>query len=332
MTRRLIAALLLPALIVLLACGDGMATYPDNDGIPGNCEFADAAYARPNLFPRFDLNTNTLSLVDWNTGDTAQLLATFDSVAYMSVLSWSPDCRYLMTHQRGDGVIWDTLNGGEVVRFTDVPNFTRTTTSITWDSSTRYVTIESAGSTLLYTLATRQTLTLSDHYFVRQYWDLQRQQLIGISAREVAAYDLRTGARVATFEGVSGSWRAVFSDDYSRVAFYSDAYHPYQPDMRLHVFDRDTMQHTVFFIGDYIQTGHIAFSPDNRYLVIGGALLSVWDLQNPPTQADTRAPTFQHDGPLGYITSVRFVAPAVVGTTSGEGVRRWDLFTGAQVG
>jgi WD40 repeat protein len=325
--RKFTPLLMIPAVIFILACGSGdVARYPETDGIPGNCELPDAVYYQPNIFPRFDLAANTLSLVDWYTGDTVRVLGEFEDVSYMSVLSWSPDCRYLMTHQRGDGVIWDTINGGVVGHFDRVPNFTHNSTSISWDETAQYVTIESEGSTLLFTLATGSIVPLSDHYFIRHYWDNVRNQLITVSEREVAAYDLATGAKVATFEGLTGDWRLVLSPDARMAAFYYG--NGYQPDLHLHIFDRDTLAKATVFIGDYYDPGHIAFSPDNRYVAVGGFELAVWDLQNLPPLTDERAPAFRYDGPLAYIQTVTFTDSTTVEVSSRGGVVRYDIFTG----
>jgi len=326
--RKFFSLLIIPIAVLILACGDGsMLRYPNNDRIPNNCESPnpDPAYFRREIFPRFDLNSNTLSLVNWYTGDTERVLATFDSIGGMHVLDWSPNCRYFMTIQNGDGVIWDTVTGDELVRYSEVPNFSYFSTSITWDSTTQYVTVESAGSTYLFTLANRNSIRLVEGYFIRQYWDVARGQLIGISNREVASYDLNTGAKVVTYGDVNGGRRLAISPDGSRLAFFSDNS---DRDFTLQVFNRDGSGAMQLFVGDYVSPGHIAFSPDNRYLAIGGYMLSVWDLNNPPAQSVAREPMYQYEGPVGYIDSVVFINSDVVETDDGAA---WNILTGAQV-
>ncbi|MDX1994764.1 MAG: WD40 repeat domain-containing protein [bacterium] len=332
--RKIMALLTVPAAAFIMACGSGdMVRYPNEDGIPNNCESPtpDPAYYRPEIFPRFDLNSNTLSLVNWSTGETEAVLATYDSIAHMQVLDWSPNCRYFMTLQGGDGVIWDTVSGQELVRYSDVPNFTNFSTSITWDPNSRYITVESGGDTYLLDLQTRANHRLTDHYFIRQYWDVARGLLFTISEREVAAYDLNTGAKVVTYAGLDGSWRFVQSQDGSKVAFYQDNMRFRDDAFTLHVFNRDGSGHVEFYIGDYVLPGRIAFSPDNRYVALGGYMLSVWDLQNPPTQTTEREPLYEYAGPGAYIETVRWAESGVIETTSSEGTMRWNLTDGGRV-
>jgi hypothetical protein len=311
---------LMIAAVLVMGCGDGWANYPNNDGIPNNCEYANGAYYQPTHFARFDNNNNRLTLVDWTTAETIFVLDTNINAARTTVLDWSPNCQYLITHQDGTGVIYDVVNGGRLAAFEGMRGYDRQDPSAVFDQTNTYVTIEAAGTTYLHHLVTGETDVLADHYFQVQYFDYAREQLMGIGDDEVAAYSFNGGAKIASFGDLNLSryGHMAMSPDGTTLAFSSTI--PW-----VYVINRDTLTRTDLYIGfyRYYLQDRIAISPDNRYLAIGTTEVNVWDLQNLQPIAGNRMPTmFSFAGPEAVIRDIHFVdgntleATSTVGDTS----------------
>jgi uncharacterized protein with WD repeat len=315
--------------LALLGCGDGIAHYPENDGIPNNCEYTTAEYYRPNIFARFDNNHRSVQLVDWTTGDTVYTLAQDVDAANVEILSWSPNCRYLTVRQDGNGVIYDITNGAHIGSFPHVSPFSYDSTSVTWDSTSTYVTVESGHDTILLDAATGTQVTLAPYHFRVQYWDLPHNEVITFSQQGVKAYDLSSGAIVAKFEGIQITNQLLlnFSPDHSLIAFYLGG----NDSNVVSVWNRDSMTHIDINTGYYVYPV-VAFSADNRYLAMGGFTLSIWDLQNPPQDAKTHAPLFQYTNtPTHYINNLRFIDDSTIEITDDGHVLNWNFVTGKQV-
>jgi WD40 repeat protein len=316
--------------VFIMGCGDGWAVYPNNDGIPNNCEYTAGAYYQPNHFARFDNNNNRLTLVDWTTGGTIFELDTNINAARTSVLDWSPNCQYLITHQDGTGIIYDVVNGGRLASFDDMRGYDRQDPSAVFDQTNTYVTIEAGGITYLHHLLTGETDVLADHYFQVQYFDYNREQLIGIGDDEVAVYNLNGGAKIASFGDLNLSVYAhmAMSPDGTTLAFSSTI--PW-----VYVINRDTLTRTDLYVGfsRYYLQGRIAISPDNRYLAVGTTEVKVWDLQNLQAIDGNQMPTtFAFAGPEDVIDDLHFVDGNILETISTTGdTSDWNMITGEQV-
>jgi hypothetical protein len=328
MFRRLSALILAIASYFLLACGSGIDHYPDNDAIPNNCEYADAEFYRPNIFARFDNNYHRVTLVNWNTGETVNTLATDVDAANGSILSWSPNCRYLSVRQDGAAVFYDIVSGAQVASFPGVRPFDSHHTNITWDSTSTYVTVESERDTVLKNVLTGAQFTLAHHHFHVQYWSVPYGRLFAFSGMELVAYDLNTGEVAARFDNLvnTNQLRLAFSPDYSLAAFY---YGSSESD-RIIILNQATMTQFEVNIGLYGDPV-VAFSADNRYMAMGGYTLSVWDLQNLP-DVDTHEPLYQYTNvPALYIDGLRFVDGTTLEVNNDGYVFNWNFVTGETV-
>lgn len=128
-------------MIIVLSFGISLTQAQDNglasDDPPYYCPNKDGAFYQANLFPRYDINTHSLVLIDATTNQPVRTLDTFDD--NVRIINWSPDCRYLagvvgkighidnptneswtyVRWKKKDVVFWDTLNGA---RIQTIPN------------------------------------------------------------------------------------------------------------------------------------------------------------------------------------------------------------------
>jgi hypothetical protein len=317
------------AALMVMACGDGSAYYPENDGIPNNCEYKTGAHYQPNHFARFDNNNHRLLLVDWNTGDTLFELDTNINAARTSVLEWSPNCQYLITTQDGSGVLYDVVNGKRLASFDKLRGYSRNNPSAVFDQTNTYFTVEAGGITYLHKIQTGEIFPLIDDYFRVQYFDLTRGQLIGISDGKAVAFDLNNGARVTEFGNLLLGRNAhmVISPDATTLAFTSD-------NRWTHVINRDTLARIDLNIGfySYDRETHMAISPNNRFLAIGATRVNVWDLQSLKPIAGDRMPTaFNFPGPDRLIQDLHFLDDSTIETTTSSGSSYWNMMTGESI-
>jgi WD40 repeat protein len=325
--KRLASLGLLIAVLWIMGCGDGMAVFPNNDGIPNNCEYTTGTYYQPNQFARFDNNQRRLLLVDWKTAETIYELDTNINAARTWVLEWSPNCQYLVTHQDGTGIVYDVINGHRLVSFDNMRGYNRSNPSAVFDQTSTYLTVEAGGTTYLHHLLTGETYRLTDHYFKVQYFDYDRGQIIGIADDEVAAYSLLNGTKIASFGDLNLSryGQLVFSPDGTTLAFTSRI--PW-----VYVINRDTLARSDVFVGIWGNEVGLALSPDNRYLVMGYAQVDVWDLQNLQPIADHQTPpTFTFAGPDRLIDHIHFLDGGTIEAITEDGSSLWNLTTGEQI-
>ena len=233
-----------------------------------------------------------------------------------------------------------------------------------WDPTNRYAIVQLDDALYLWQEDTKQRIFLADRrrlFYREPYWDLEHGRVYivvrGILSYDISdghtfheasdrslddgvyAYDLNTGARVGWYplNGHHGPPQFIFSPDYSKIAVFTNEERSWIPPegvtSGLVVWDQAAQTGVEVNVEGYASphTGRIAFSPDNRYLVIGLEVLRVWDLQNLPENIEDRLPTYRHDGPAARISGVRFVDNQTIETTSDEGVQRWDVTTGALV-
>jgi hypothetical protein len=328
MFRKLSALMLAIASVFLLACGSGIDHYPDNDAIPNNCEYTDAEFYQPNIFARFDNNYRRVTLIDWTTGETVNTLATDVDAANGSILSWSPNCRYLSVRQDGDAVFYDITNGAQVASFSGVRPFNSRHTNITWDNSSTYVTVESERNTVLKNVVTGAEFTLANYHFRVQYWSVAFNRLIAVSSMGIDVYDLTTGAIITSFDHLVNNrhLRIALSPDESLVGFFYAS----SEDDRMLIWNQATMTSFEVNIGLY-GAPVAAFSADNRYLAMGGYTLSVWDLQNLPDVV-THTPLYQYTTvPALYIDGLRFIDGTTLEVNNDGTLFNWNFINGEVV-
>ncbi len=330
MKRLLTSIGLMIGAALAMACGDGAAVYPNNDGIPNNCEYLNGQYFERGHFARFDNNNRRLTLVDWNTGDTVFVLATDIDAANTTVLEWSPSCQYLVTHQDGAGVFYDVVNGRQIASFPRMRGYSRRDPSVVFDQGSRFAYVEADGQTFLLNLGNGQASRMTDYVFDLLYWDFDRNQIIGLADSEVAIFDLATGAKVTSFGDLNLGRRPgmVFSPDRSWLAFHSD-------NRLVNVINRDSGARVDINVDYYIydRESILAISPGNRWLAIGGWRVNVWDLQNPPGDVSTRTQhSYNFDGPANRILDIHFMDNGVIETiTTGNNKSYWNMTSGEAV-
>jgi WD40 repeat protein len=317
------------AALLVMACGDGSAHYPEEDGIPNNCEYKTGEHYQPTHFARFDNNNHRLMLVDWNTGEDIFELDTNINASRTSVLEWSPNCQYLITTQDGSGVLYDVVNGKRLAGFDKLRGYSRYNPSVVFDQTNTYFTAEAGGTTYLHKILTGETFPLVEDYFRVQFFDMTRGQLVGIGDTVTSAFDLNNGAKIADFYDLNLTRNAhmVVSPDGTTLAFTSD-------NRWTHVINRDTMNRIDLNMGfySYDRETTMALSQDNRYLAIGATRVNVWDLQNLQPIVGDRMPTaFNFPGPGSFITDIHFVEGNIIETETYTSVSYWDMTTGEEI-
>jgi hypothetical protein len=129
--RRLLLILIVGLLGVFAATAQDNELVADEPPYP--CPYTNGAFYQPNVFPRYDINSKSLVLVDAATNQTVRALDTFDE--NVRIINWSPDCRYLsgavgsirsggkaewvpggyyVSWYHKNVVVWDAVNSGRV--------------------------------------------------------------------------------------------------------------------------------------------------------------------------------------------------------------------------
>lgn len=328
---------------------------------PPLCPNQNAAYYRPNLFPRHTNADNRLELADWSTGETVMTLE--DTLPYTYSFSWSPDCRYLVGRSIGYEncnpglLIWDaasgerkltlrgfcdTLTDGKPVGFwrADSTAVLLTEWYDGWNSSgswdTRLIWYPESN-----TRVDLQITGVNPNLF-QVDWDDARGWVWGSGDCGVTAFDVHTGVQTISFKnlpvGKERNWcwgtssRFAFSPDHSKVIVYGQL----TPDNR--TYPAMTVYDIASGVGTQVNVelngeGAVALSPDNRYLVMGYTALRVWDLASLPPQIEDRLPVYRYGvGENRIIGAVTFVdATTVEVKTNYRETTRWNILTGAQV-
>ncbi len=116
---------------IFAARAQGDQPLPSTDP-PYPCPYTNGAYYQPNLFPRFEISSKSLVLVDMTTGETVRVLDTLTE-RNIRLINWSPDCHYLsgavgeirasfadedyVSWNVRDIVFWDAVNGERIHSF-----------------------------------------------------------------------------------------------------------------------------------------------------------------------------------------------------------------------
>ncbi|MBI5667363.1 MAG: hypothetical protein HZC41_05085 [Chloroflexi bacterium] len=174
--RRLVCLLLFGLCFNIVAARAQDDNIIPSDDPPYPCPYTSGAYYQPNLFPRYDINSNSLTLVDMTTGETVRVL---DTIAEPNIrlINWSPDCRYLsgavgeirasspvrfdwlgyenyVSWYSRDIVLWDALNGGRVQSFINPgKRIFRLKTPVVWSPDSQYALILGGCPSLYYDCA-----------------------------------------------------------------------------------------------------------------------------------------------------------------------------------
>lgn len=292
------------------------------------CPYPDGAYYRP-LTPYFDPASRRLALVDSAGAEVVILQSSF--IDTPDSFQWSPTCHYLLAEvgmfpghwsSPVNTVVWDTVTG-------DMVQVLERGVSLRWSPLTDSALIIYGWYSGLWHIpqAPIQIESLGSPSG-RTYWDYGRDQILVGGYGGVRAFDMTTGAlRQIYTHPNEGPTRFVFSDDRSLIAVYTDSGSFGYEYGGLTVWNLNTLEN--FPIDVNGRADEVQFSPDNRYLVIRGVVLRVWDLQNLPELYYDRQPIYRLPIPNGM--KWQFVDQTIIEVRYLDYVRYWDISTGEQV-
>lgn len=306
------------------------------NGIPSDCENPGAEFYQPNIFVRYDVNNDRLTLVDWTTADIVGVIDT-GLTSRPRTESWSPDCRYYTARLGDEYVVWDVIAGERVGSANGVRR-----AYFAPDSAYLLLVVPGEGQ-FIWRLADDQRVRVQEDspcpFSGRNgvIWDFERGQIIGALERwypqyvncssrndagEISVFDIESGALVTTYPNAPTALRSDYQLFYNRY-LVADQVGARQID----IWDRATGTQITVPLARWgaDSRDQVALSADGRYLAIGIDFLRVWDLTDPT------APPARHDGPDGRIWSARFVDTTTIETTSQSGTQRWDALTGAEL-
>jgi WD40 repeat protein len=327
------------------------------------CRWLNGAFRNANLFPRVEPNNRRVVLVDYRTGAVITELAGYvDGLMLMRdsgvrlrrfESGWSPDCRFLLalrptTDGYYDLIVWDIANGGTVHHVIAGVPIRSDYRPLVWDRSARYAVLRAERSTWLVDVHNRTQTNVSDNHcglldfyvdsgsrhaiIVKQVTFRNPPTFCAGADRAITVVDLNTGAevrRIETPQVVRGPYFDVSPDGrLLAVKEFAGSFERYAS--VLLVVEWRTGAVTQLNNGPG-STGVLSFSPDSRYLVIGGQhYVRVWDLQQLAGTVAERKPQY-YRMPRRYMP-YRFISNTVIqlGTVDApEG--QIDLSTGQAV-
>jgi WD40 repeat protein len=315
------------------------------------CPYENAAYYRPNLVPHID--HLELSLRDSTTEATITVLdthiLTVNSLNQLVTpyLRWSENCRYLFVFNqyRDDAEqytrylgIYDTIEPRQIGlwRGRDWPTFSF---DFSPDGNTFFMRSNIDGSFLMGD-GWQAPVKIADVYHNRDSqtswrdWDMERREFLvafRISPHQVHIFDIDT----ANLKQVV-SQPEICETGLSHQRINENRFLLIYPSFTsnatacINIVNRETGADTIINAGERstYEPDLIALSPDGRYLVIGLAAISIWDLSALPADLADRQPIYRHEGPISLIGSIHFIDNDTVETTSADGVQRWNIITG----
>lgn len=181
------------------------------DGIPDNCETA-LTPDQQAIFPRFENGGSRLTLVDWRSGATVNVLA--EGIQGYATRGWSRDCRYLAvaegaTNEVLNTVVYDTVT---TMRMGSVDDAHLQAHHITWGPDD-YLIVETRNGAILWHVPSRTQTTLTQSFnpstvrnFSQIAWNPNTHQIItdlAMGGRE--AYDLTSGQTITMVEQTNGA-------------------------------------------------------------------------------------------------------------------------------
>lgn len=245
----------------------------------GLCPYTEGQYYRPTYIPFFDTRTKQVTLDERNTYRVVQILA--DHVQEMYFFgdeAWSPSCRYFAyavgPWKGNQTFIWDTVEQKQV------GVFQRKTYSglfsLIWSDNDNYLVVGTIVGQFLWIIPSNEQIQMNDHDgWVRYSWDTPRNQLLTFDSTYVVAYDLNTGKIVRKFAD-------PFIPNFTYFDFTSDGksltIHDKNYDKWSVTWDRETGK----IVNAQAELGRrpeeVQFSPDRRYLAIGGYGITIYDV------------------------------------------------------
>jgi WD40 repeat protein len=299
-------------------------------------------YEPTTVRPVYEYRNRHFVLRDVYTQAIVKTLDTSLETPDFIVKGWTSDCRYVVGgYLVGNDYkvfAWDTITGQRVSELEKSFRIGNRTTH--WSPSGGYVLY---GGSLWHIPSNTKfplsnTIGLYGETFHHVAWDMTRGQVLVVhvdSGYAVTAYDLVTGQQVGFFSvdpQSAAPTNFALSPDGTKVAVFTsekERIYDNRP-TGLAVWDRDTLTGIQLDAEGFAagEPSQVAFSPDNRYMVIGRDEIRVWDFQN--LRADGK-PNFMYTVPISRIGMIRFVDNTTLETDLiriSRYLYRWDLMSG----
>jgi WD40 repeat protein len=273
-------------LIAALLAGMLLTATPVHAGSKASslCPYTNGQYYRP-ILPFFDYRNKQVRLVERYTYNTVQVLA--DQVQEMYFLGyegWSPSCRYFAfavgPMSANETVIWDTVDQKQI------GTFHRKTHNglhvLTWGDTDNSVIVGTIVGQFLWKIPSNEQIQMNDHDGRVYYrWDTPRNQVLTFDGSYVVVYDLNSGKIVQKYFSPFYWYltRFDFTPDGKTLTLFDPDYDKWSV-----TWDRSTGMIIDAKAGWGRRLEEVQFSPDRRFLVIGGYGVTIYNVKegNPP--------------------------------------------------
>jgi|GEM_PF-3738522 len=352
---------LVAILVVLVVIGVNRTSAQER--LPYFCSHTDGTFYQENITPHYALAANRLRLLDWTTGEETMVLeSTPDMVNGFFATHWTQDCRYLvglmavnlnnLTYEVPDYafMLWDTQSGALLQRYDVAKDIVGTSyngdENIAFSPNSQYMIFRTSDGYFLWNAENNSNTLLINASIDRApnlshtHWDFARNQVIIKGNPGVIAYDLGSGYERFLFTSTPENAQDtdfVMSADQSKMAVFTDQTSSDRRYTSLSIWDLNSMQVTELNVEDGIYYvayhGHrYGFSADNRFFIIRGTALRIWDLANLPTEVDNRLPL--HRIPIGWNFTWEFIDSDTInvhwGSSTGVLSTYYHLATGVE--
>lgn len=353
------------SLLLLLVFIQAPTGFAQEEFVNNNCPYINGEFYTPNAVVRYEHPQRQIVMVSLVDGSVIRTVESNVFVEHLGVIEWSYNCRYLFaftevnrrrseirTNGRGTMVIWDVISGERLQNF-EYPTQRcsyQCHSFVNWGPDSSHALFRTANGFFIWQ-ATDNLLTILTHaveYYFRSpnldnaHWDFEGNRVFISGNPCTLTYDLTTGNEIGCYRtsiepaiGYGGQdTDFILSDDRQFLAVFTDQTSSDSSHSHLSVWNLNDNSQIELNINLYAaRPNQIAFSQDNRYLVLGSrSVLRVWDIRKLSSNLEDRAPIYIHGGPEGAIGSVRFVDWGVIETISDDGIQHWDLHTGTYVG
>lgn len=273
------------------------------------CEFSSGPYAGQDIFLRYEGDTQRVTLVSWQTGETIQVLDENIATTQLDVRTWLDNCKYIVIslNPLGEQItiaynVQENRRIGEIV--TNTHSYAGGGTSSTGLQDT--ILIQSTSGAYLWNLITNERVVFDlpanglGINLYRLQIDVERGWMRFETPSDPGTlfiYDYRSGQQLAQFRNgpnaaevnsvvLGNGWEAIIggslTPDYAVGSFSSH--------LIATLWSYDTLE-SIQLYRVFRGLGRIYFSPSGRYMVIHGSFIQVYDL----TQAQPLSPFVEVD-------------------------------------
>jgi WD40 repeat protein len=305
------------------------------------CPYTDSPNYRVNQ--AVTVRDKQLLLIDTATGEVLQILDSGYESYFPFNIFWTENCRYVIAlnvwmlndlyeYPIRFSSLYDTFTGKMLDRWRRDEFF-----ALRYSPTKEHFIMKRIDGTFLMSETMSKPVLMFKHVPVRRSlhryeWDLGQGELLVVFRQNTGylfIYNIQTGEQRAVISQPEGCTVPLTFDLIDEmILIYTQAGKSANPAC-ISVYNRETGTMQTVEAGELSteERDRLALSPDKRYLVSGFRALRVWDLANTLSVE----PLYRHEGPLGIITSVRFVGDRVIETVSVDGVQQWDILTGQEI-